>query len=213
MLILFSFLGKNFFGLKNFTIIVMGVSSLLLLASGETFVIVSGGIDLSIGFVMGFVCVSSAIVMRDLHAAGYSQATSILVGSLIGLFLGLIPGFINGLLIAMLRVPPFIATLGMWGVANGLAWRLCEGFPVAFLPPQVREIGMAYLAYFSSKKGFLLFQKPVLTERPDILCSSSRLSCLSLPLFCLGPGLASTPMPSEARWTLPFVPASTYPGI
>ena len=66
MLILFSFLGKNFFGLKNFTIIVLGVSSLLLLASGETFVIISGGIDLSIGFVMGFVCVSSAIIILAL---------------------------------------------------------------------------------------------------------------------------------------------------
>ncbi len=169
MLILFSFLGENFFGLKNFTIIVLGVTSLLLLAAGETFVIVSGGIDLSIGFVMGFVCVSSAIIMRDLYAAGYSQAISILAGSFIGLFLGLIPGFINGLLIARFRVPPFIATLGMWGVANGMAWRLSEGFPVAFLPPQVREIGMAYVAYFSSKKGFSLFQRPVLTERSDIL--------------------------------------------
>jgi ribose transport system permease protein len=107
--------------------------------------------------------------MRDLHAAGYSQAISILAGSLIGLFLGLIPGFINGLLIVKLRVPPFIATLGMWGVANGMAWRLCEGFPIAFLPPQVREIGMAYVAYFSSKKGFSFFQKPLLTERSDIL--------------------------------------------
>ena len=169
MLILFSFLGKNFFSLKNFTLIVLGVSSLLLLASGETFVIISGGIDLSIGFVMGFVCVSSAIIMRDLYAAGYSQAISMLAGSFIGLFLGLIPGFINGALIVKLRVPPFIATLGMWGVANGMAWRLCEGFPIAFLPPQVREIGMAYLSYFSSKKGFSFFQRPVLTERSDIL--------------------------------------------
>ena len=126
MLILFSFLGKNFFTLKNYTIIVLGVTSLLLLASGETFVIISGGIDLSIGFVMGFVCVSSAIIMRDLHAAGYSQAISIVVGSSVGLLLRLIPGLINGLLIAKLRVPPFIATLGMWGVANGMAWRLCE---------------------------------------------------------------------------------------
>jgi len=169
MLILFSFLGKNFFTLKNYTTIVLGVTSLLLLASGETFVIISGGIDLSIGFVMGFVCVSSAIIMRDLHAAGYSQAISIVVGSSFGLFLGLIPGLINGLLIAKLKVPPFIATLGMWGVANGMAWRLCDGFPIGFLPSQVREIGMAYLAYFSSKKGFLFFHRPVLTERSDIL--------------------------------------------
>ena len=110
MLILFSFLGENFFNLRNFTNIILGVSSLLLLASGETFVIISGGIDLSIGFVMGFVCVSSSIIMRDLNAAGYSPIISMMTGSLIGLLLGLIPGIVNGFLVAKLRVPPFIAT-------------------------------------------------------------------------------------------------------
>ncbi len=169
MLILFSFLGKNFFSLRNFNNIILGVSSLLLLASGETFVIISGGIDLSIGFVMGFVCISSSIIMRDLNAAGYSPIISMMTGSLIGLLLGLIPGFINGFFVAKLRVPPFIATLGMWGIANGLAWRLCEGFPVGFLPLQVRDVGNAYLAYFSPKKGFSFLIKPELTEREDIL--------------------------------------------
>ena len=169
MLILFSFLGENFLSLNNFNNIVLGVSSLLLLASGEAFVIISGGIDLSIGFVMGFVCVSTSIIMRDLNAAGYSPVISIIAGSFVGLILGLIPGIINGYLIAKLRVPPFIATLGMWGVANGLAWRLCEGFPIGFLPLQVRNIGNAYIAYFSPKKGFSFFVKPELTERKDIL--------------------------------------------
>ena len=110
MLILFSFMGENFFSLRNFNNIILGVSSLLLLASGETFVIISKGIDLSIGFVMGFVCVSSAIIMRDLSAAGYSPIISIMTGSVIGLLLGLIPGIINGFLVAKLKVPPFIAT-------------------------------------------------------------------------------------------------------
>jgi ribose/xylose/arabinose/galactoside ABC-type transport system permease subunit len=180
MLILFSFLGENFFSLRNFNNIILGVSSLLLLASGETFVIISKGIDLSIGFVMGFVCVSSAIIMRDLSAAGYSPIISIMTGSIIGLLLGLIPGIINGFLVAKLKVPPFIATLGMWGIANGLAWRLCEGFPIAFLPLQVRDIGNAYLAYFSPKEGFSFFIKPELTERKDIL---SLLKIIPIPIL------------------------------
>lgn len=180
MLILFSFLGENFFSLRNFNNIILGVSSLLLLASGETFVIISKGIDLSIGFVMGFVCVSSAIIMRDLSAAGYSPIISIMTGSIIGLLLGLIPGIINGFLVAKLKVPPFIATLGMWGIANGLAWRLCEGFPIGFLPLQVRDIGNAYLAYFSPKKGFSFFIKPELTERKDIL---SLLKIIPIPIL------------------------------
>ncbi len=168
MLVLFSIFGKNFFGLRNFSNILLASTTLLLLASGETFVIISGGIDLSIGFVMGFVCVTSAIIMRDLHAAGFPQAVSILAGSSAGILLGLIPGFINGVLITKFRVPPFIATLGMWGIANGLAWRVSEGFPIAFLPSRARDIGMAYIAYSSSKKGFSLFHRPVLTERADI---------------------------------------------
>ena len=112
MLILFSILGKNFFGLRNFSNILLAATTLLLLATGETFVIISGGIDLSIGFVMGFVCVVSAIVMRDLHAAGLPQVVSITAGCSVGILLGLIPGLINGILIAKLRVPPL---LPLWG--------------------------------------------------------------------------------------------------
>ena len=182
MLILFSILGDNFLSVNNFNNIVLGISSLLLLASGETFVIISGGIDLSIGFTMGFVCVSTAIIMRDLNAAGYAPIISITAGSVVGLLLGLIPGLINGYLVAKLRVPPFIATLGMWGIANGLAWRLCEGFPIGFLPLQVRNIGNAYLAYFSPKKEFSFFIKPVLTERKDIL---SLLKIIPLPVLLI----------------------------
>jgi len=182
MLILFSSLGENFLSLNNFNNIILGISSLLLLASGETFVIISGGIDLSIGFVMGFVCVSSAIIMRDLNAAGYSPVISIIVGSFVGLLLGLIPGIINGYLVAKLRVPPFIATLGMWGITNGLAWRLCDGFPIGFLPLQVRNIGNAYIAYFSPKKDFSFFIKPELTERKDIL---SLLKIIPLPVLLI----------------------------
>lgn len=182
MLILFSILGDNFLTVNNFNNIILGISSLLLLASGETFVIISGGIDLSIGFIMGFVCVSTSIIMRDLNAAGYAPIISITAGSVVGLLLGLIPGLINGYLVAKLRVPPFIATLGMWGIANGLAWRLCEGFPIGFLPLQVRNIGNAYLAYFSPKKEFSFFIKPVLTERKDIL---SLLKIIPLPVLLI----------------------------
>lgn len=167
----FSIFGTNFFSLRNFNNILIASTATLLLAAGETFVIISGGIDLSIGFVMGFVAVSSATVMQRLYArgAGYPELVCILASCLVGLLLGLIPGFVNGLLVAKLRVPPFIATLGMYGIANGLAWKVCGGFPVSFLPPLTGKIGNGFLAYFSSKVGFSLFQRPVLTERADIL--------------------------------------------
>lgn len=167
----FSIVGTNFFSLRNFNNILIASTATFLLAAGETFVIVSGGIDLSIGFVMGFVAVGSATVMKYLYAkgTGYPELICILAGCLAGLLLGVIPGFVNGLLVAKFRVPPFIATLGMYGIANGLAWKICGGFPVSYLPPITGKIGNGFIAYHSSKAGFSWFQKPVLTERADIL--------------------------------------------
>ena len=61
---------------------------------------------------------------------------------------------------ARLRVPPFIATLGTYGVANGMALYLSNGFPITFLPPQVEKIGNSFLAYFLPGKGFTFFHRP-----------------------------------------------------
>ena len=132
----------------------------MLLAAGQTYVIVSGGIDLSVGFVRGMIAVIAAIVMRDMHAAGYSQAMSIAAGLAVGVALGLLPGLMNGILVAKFRVPPFIATLGMYGVANGIAFGLSDGFPIINLPPRVGAIGNGFLGYFFPGIGFSLFERP-----------------------------------------------------
>jgi len=167
----FSILEPAFFSIRNVNNILIASTAVLLLAAGETFVIISGGIDLSVGFIMGFSAVSSATVMQFLFAkgAGYPEPVCIIAGCLAGLLLGLIPGLVNGILVARFRVPPFIATLGMYGIANGVAMKICGGFPVSFLPPLTGKIGNGYLAYYSSKSGLSLFQKPVLTDRADIL--------------------------------------------
>ena len=160
MVFVFSFLSPNFFAVKNFSNILYFSTTYLLLAAGETFVIVSGGIDLSVGFVMGFASVFSSIIMRDLYALGCPQSVCMLAGACAGLILGLLPGLINGLLVARLRVPPFIATLGMYGVANGMALNLSKGFPITFLPPRAGEIGNSFLAYFFPGRGFTFLQRP-----------------------------------------------------
>jgi ribose transport system permease protein len=98
--------------------------------------------------------------MRDLHAAGHPQALSMLIGAAAGLAMGFIPGLINGFLVARLRVPPFIATLGIYGVANGVSLNLCQGFPIYFLPERTVEIGNAFLAYLLPGKSFAFFHKP-----------------------------------------------------
>ncbi len=156
----FSLTAPHFFAFRNFNNILYFSTTYLLLAVGETFVIVSGGIDLSVGFVMGFVGVVSATIMRDLHAAGWPQAASMTLGAVVGLALGLIPGLINGVLVARLRVPPFIATLGMYGVANGVALNLSKGFPITFLPPRAGEIGNSFLAYALPGREITFFRRP-----------------------------------------------------
>lgn len=160
LLVAFSVVAPNFFGVKNFSNILYYSTTYLLLAAGETFVIVSGGIDLSVGFVMGLVSVGSSMIMRDLFAAGYPQVTCMIIGAAAGLLLGLLPGLINGLLVARFRVPPFIATLGMYGVANGVALNLSEGFPITFLPDRVGRIGNSFLAYLLPGRAFTFFRRP-----------------------------------------------------
>jgi ribose transport system permease protein len=101
----------------------------LLLATGQTFVIISGGIDLSLGFIMGLAAVVAAHSINAL-TPGLGMPMAVLLGSLIAVLVATVPGFINGLLVSRLRVPPFIGTLGMFGVARGVAFLLAGGTTV-----------------------------------------------------------------------------------
>src|SRR5215470_13838880 len=103
----------------------------LLLALGQTLVIISSGIDLSVGFTMGLASVVAA------HAAalagdslGLGTLPAMLLGLGAGVVIAFVPGLVNGWLIAHLRVPPFIGTLGMYGVARGAAFLIAGGTTV-----------------------------------------------------------------------------------
>jgi ribose transport system permease protein len=161
MLIVFSLTGTNFFALANFQNIVHLATVPLLLAAAETFVIITGGIDLSVGFVMGLAWVSAAATMQALHAAAWPQPASVAAGAVVGLATSAACGLASGTLVARWRVPAFIATLGILGVANGVTLRICGGFPVGFLPPSITEIGNGYLAYHHPATGaWSLFGRP-----------------------------------------------------
>lgn len=104
-------------------------------AVGMIFVIVSGGIDLSIGSVIALASVAAAAALD----AGWPAAAAILAA----LATGALCGLVNGLLIARLRILPFIATLGMMGVARGAAKRITGGqkidAPASWLPELVSK--------------------------------------------------------------------------
>jgi ribose transport system permease protein len=116
----------NPFNVKSITVFTV---TPLLLGLGQTFVIISGGIDLSVGFTMGLSAVVTAHVFNWGTQFG-SPVLSLVLAILAGLGIAVVPGVINGLLIADLRVPPFIGTLGMYGVARGVAFLLARGTTV-----------------------------------------------------------------------------------
>lgn len=101
----------------------------LLLATGQTFVIISGGIDLSLGFIMGLAAVVAAHVINATTAT-MGMPSAVLLGFIAAVLIACVPGLINGLLVSRLRVPPFIGTLGMFGVARGVAFLLAGGTTV-----------------------------------------------------------------------------------
>ena len=160
MLVAFSLANRNFLSLANFQQVVHLQTLPLLLAAAETFVIISGGIDLSVGFVAGLASVTAATLMQRLGAGGLSEGWVVVLGAGGALLLSLLPGLVNGLVITRFDVPPFIATLGMWGIANGIALKLCEGFPVAGLPEMLPRIGNGYLVYLLPGAWVSLLAKP-----------------------------------------------------
>lgn len=154
----------NFLSLRNSQNILMAITPVLLMGLGQTFVIITAGIDLSVGWVMGLASVVSALVIRD--AANYMpESSAILIGFAAGLFSAMIPGFINGVIIARLRVPPFIVTLGMSFIARGVAFLLSGGNVVGGQPPGVRNFGNESLLYIISGEGggIFFFQRPDVT--------------------------------------------------
>ncbi len=114
LFVVFSLASPNFLRFDNIVGILLATAVNGVLALGVTFVIITGGIDLSIGTVMTFAAVMTGVFITFWQLP-------VAVGVLGGMVAGALCGVINGLLIAKLKIPPFIATLGMLNVAKGLA--------------------------------------------------------------------------------------------
>jgi ribose transport system permease protein len=113
LFIVFSIVAKNFFTLRSILSLALQTSTITLMGIGVTFAIITGGIDLSIGSVValtGTVAVMVAIA-----------GVPIWLSMLVGLLVGVVCGLLNGLMVTKLKLPPFIATLGMMMVARGVA--------------------------------------------------------------------------------------------
>lgn len=113
----------------------------LLLALGETFVIATGGIDLSVGAVLGFSAMAAGVVMSTMLNDHMGSLTATLVGCLTALVVGGGVGVVNGLLVTRAKLTPFIVTLGTLGMATGGTYLLDNGNQVSNLPGQIITLG------------------------------------------------------------------------
>ena len=116
LIFIFSFLNENFATLDNFMIIGKQAAIVGLLTFGMTFVITAAEIDLSVGSIVALVGMVSALCLE--------AGQSILVSSLAGIGTGVAIGFVNGLIVAKLKIPSFLVTLGTLGIASGIALTL-----------------------------------------------------------------------------------------
>jgi ribose transport system permease protein len=129
----------------NFRNILLQISVNVCLSIGMTLVILTGGIDLSVGSILAFAGAVAAGVLKDGLTVSifgvvlqFTPFGAIVAGIIAGLALGLF----NGLAITRLKVPPFIATLGMLGIARGLTMLWTDGHPITNLGTQFGFIGV-----------------------------------------------------------------------
>lgn len=134
MFIVFSVFAPNFFQMRNMFNVARQVSTLGIVVAGMTLVMISGGIDLSVGYMISLVNVVCAHLMVNwgVHPVA-AVATVILMGSFIG--------FINGVIIVKSQVMPLIITLAMLSVLNGLSFMVSRGLPIFGFPEGFRVIG------------------------------------------------------------------------
>jgi len=131
--IVFSFISTSFLSVGNALTVALQVTSIAYLGIGATCVIITGGIDLSVGAILALAGVVDAMVVR----AGAPVA----FGMLAGLGVGMICGLVNGLCVALLRLPSFIATLGMMLVARGVALEITDAKAIGGLGESFAELG------------------------------------------------------------------------
>lgn len=137
LLVVCSILIPNFFDGKNLLNIARQVSFIAIIAMGEYFVILVGGMDMSIGSLIGFVSVLMASLVKNGMNIGAAVGLIILASAAVGL--------VNSLIAVYGRVPSFIATLATMLGIKGINYLMSSGIPISGLPKSFNVIGMGYI--------------------------------------------------------------------
>ena len=136
LVIVSTIIQPRFLSTTNLLNVIRQVSIFGIMAIGQTFVIITAGIDLSVGSILALVVVI---------VAGVLPVYGVVPAILIGLFVGSTVGFVNGLGVTFGRVQPFVMTLGMLGIARGLAFIYTGGMPIPVLVKSFLFIGNGYI--------------------------------------------------------------------
>lgn len=138
--IVLSVVSPYFLGVSNLLNVLRQVSINGVLAIGMTFVILTRGIDLSVGSMMAFAAIVAA------SFAGASADSPLILPILFGLGAGLALGCINGVMVARFAIPPFVMTLGMLSMARGLTYIYSDGMPISNLSSSFLWLGQGTVA-------------------------------------------------------------------
>lgn len=157
----------DFISYRSVQGILVYTTTILLIGLGETLIMLTGGIDMSVHYTLGLSAVVAAFVMRAMFAAEMSPVLTILLGFLAGMLATIIPGFINGLLVSRVKVPSMIATLGVGYAVYGTGLLISEGIAIARQPTYLGPIGNGSLLYYWPGHGLSFFKLPAEATNAD----------------------------------------------
>lgn len=140
MIVFFSVMTKSFLSLRNFTNVARQISVVGICAVGMTMVILTGGIDLSVGSVIGMSSAIAAVLMKN--------GAPILVAVLAALGVGIVVGALNATCINYLDIPPIITTLAMMIALRGAVYLVTGGMPVYGIPMSFKVLGQGMIGIF-----------------------------------------------------------------
>lgn len=136
LIIIFSFLANNFFTLSNLTNVLDLSAILLLSATGMTFILMLGSIDLSVEGIAGLTGIVGALMVKNFSNSNDYGLLSVIVCVLLGAIFGLL----NGIVFTKLKIPSFMTTLGLGAVATGVGVLVTKGYPVIITDVSIREL-------------------------------------------------------------------------
>jgi ribose/xylose/arabinose/galactoside ABC-type transport system permease subunit len=131
----------NFFTAGNLTNVLRQITYNAILAVGQTFVIITAGIDLSVG---SLIQLTGVVMAQFANASGLSGPVLVIATTLVGIAVGCAAGLVNAVPVVRLNLPPFITTLAMMLMARGLAFKLSHGQPVPLKSDAFNSLGTEY---------------------------------------------------------------------